>query len=604
MKNLLLKIFLSLSFITIFSVQAAEDDVATVVLKKGDVKARLKNGQTISLAINQKVPVGATIQTQQRSFVRLIFNDKSMMNLGPSSQMVIQSFPKNEAGIVKLINGQIRAEVSKNYMNIEDKAKSKLFIQTKTASMGIRGTDFQVNYNPANENSSLIVFEGKVALGNVDRSLKDQDLDQKKLEEIVSSTTAVMVRQGQFSAVNLNIAERPLIPSKISPKQLDALKSNTSGLEETNIIKDKKKPQRDIIPPGVDTTMFVNAPVEVVKAEIKEAQGFYNDKTGEYKPAAGTIIDLKTVNIIPPPEGSKYDNATKTFVINENLGKVNDKTGQYEAPKGLELTDSGKIIAKDETKKIVQDSTKKDEKSSTSSESATPVATSENKNETKKDTKQDSAETKVATTNNSDDKKDDRKDDKPAPVAVAPVAVAPVAVAPVATTPAVDRKDEDAPKKEDKPVAAAPAPERKDNDAPKKEDKPVAAAPAPERKEIEVPKKEDKPVVTTPAVTPPAVVAPKIPSVVIDISKAIETVIAVVVAPVVKKDNSPATPATPATPAKTTTPAIAIPVISIPTVTIPAIKDDDRRNDDRREDDDRRDKDQKKTKEKDKKKRF
>ncbi|MGZ3809772.1 MAG: FecR family protein, partial [Bacteriovorax sp.] len=158
MKFMFLILGLSFQFILADKLHAGEDLVATVLLKKGDVKAKLADGSLIILTIDKKIPVGAVVQTAPNSFVKLIFSDKSQMNLGPSSQMLIQAFPRKEAGIIKLVKGQLRAEVTKNYMEMEDKSKSKLYIQTKTASMGIRGTDFQVNYNPANENSSLIVF--------------------------------------------------------------------------------------------------------------------------------------------------------------------------------------------------------------------------------------------------------------------------------------------------------------------------------------------------------------------------------------------------------------------------------------------------------------
>ncbi|MGZ3788564.1 MAG: FecR family protein [Bacteriovorax sp.] len=363
MKFMFLILGLSFQFILADKLHAGEDLVATVLLKKGDVKAKLADGSLIILTIDKKIPVGAVVQTAPNSFVKLIFSDKSQMNLGPSSQMLIQAFPRKEAGIIKLVKGQLRAEVTKNYMEMEDKSKSKLYIQTKTASMGIRGTDFQVNYNPANENSSLIVFEGKVAMGNIDRSMRDANLDQKKLEEIVSSSTAVMVRQGQFSAVNLNIAERPLQPTKLAPKQFDALKENTTGVDDPDSKRENKKQHRNIIPPGVDSAVFMNASPEIVKAEIQDAKGFFNEKSGDYKPAAGSIIDLKTVNLIAPAAGANYDTTTKTFIITQNYGKINEQSGQYIPPKGYELSNNGNFqpVSNDHVKEGIDAPTTKGE---------------------------------------------------------------------------------------------------------------------------------------------------------------------------------------------------------------------------------------------------
>lgn len=323
----------------------SDENVATVVLKKGNVKARLKDGQIVDVKLEQALPEGVTLLTSERSFVKLIFIDKSQMNLGPSSSMLIQAFPRKEAGIIKLIKGQIRSEVTKNYMEMSDKSKSKLYIQTRTASMGIRGTDFQVNYNPENQNSSLIVFEGKVAMAHIDRSRGDEVFNQEKLEALVSSNTAVLVKQGQISAVNLNISDRALIPTKLAPKQFEGLKENTTGLEGANNSgKENQKKYRDIVPPGGDSTTFLNVSPEALKAEKLQAQGFFNEKTHEYQPPAGAIIDLKTVNIIPPPNDAAFDHTTKTFAITDNYGKVDEKTGQYKAPTGYQLSNEGKFV--------------------------------------------------------------------------------------------------------------------------------------------------------------------------------------------------------------------------------------------------------------------
>lgn len=321
---------------------ADSSKVATVLLLRGKVTAKLPDGNQIELKADQALPEGAQLTTSAKSFVKLVFIDKSTLNLGPSSSMLIQAFPKKEAGIIKLIQGQIRAEVTKNYMEMDDKSKSKLYIQTKSSAMGIRGTDFQVNYNPANGNSSLIVFEGKVVMSHIDRVNQNEVFIQNKLEMLVSSNSAVLVKQGQISAVNLNISDRALVPTKLAPKQLDALKENKTGLEGEDSAKNKKQ-FRDIVPPGVDSAAFANVSAEVLKTEVTEAKSFFNEKTREYRPAAGAIIDLKTVNIIAPPPEAAFDHTTKTFVITENFGKIDEKSGQFKAPKGYELSNEGQF---------------------------------------------------------------------------------------------------------------------------------------------------------------------------------------------------------------------------------------------------------------------
>lgn len=369
------------------------EDVAKVVLLKGQVKAKLSNGSVVDVVADQSIPEGAVLQTAEKSFVKLIFIDKSQMNLGPNSQMVINSFPKKEAGIITLVKGQIRSQVTKDYMEMDDKNKSKLYIKTKTAAMGIRGTDFQVNFNAENQNTALITFEGKVAMAHIEKNAREERFDQGRLEKVVSSDKAVMVEHGQISAVNLNVAERAMTPTLLGTKQIDALKENETGLKESS--EGDKKQFRNPIPPGADSATFSNATPAALassgeKSGKSDPNGFFNNKTGEYKFPAGSIIDLNTVNIIPPPANAVFDPNSKTYVVPENLGKIDKSTGEYKAPEGLKLGTDGKFVLVDveayaksqvinkEEKKDDKKEDKKDEKATDKSEAKNdPPKTSE-----------------------------------------------------------------------------------------------------------------------------------------------------------------------------------------------------------------------------------
>jgi hypothetical protein len=231
--------------------------------------------------------------------------------------------------------------------------------------MGIRGTDFQVNYNPENQNTALITFEGAVAMSNIDKKNTDQKLNQTTLEKIVSNEKSVMVGAGHVSAINLNVTDRAMIPTKLSPSQINALKNNETGLKENS--NKEEKMFRNPIPPGTEGTSFTNqnssidkiaeknvsketletANANNLKTTQSDANGFFNNKTGEYKLPAGSIIDLKTVNIIPPPTNAVYDNNTNTYKVPDNFGKVDPSTGDYRAPEGVKLGHDGKFIIVD-----------------------------------------------------------------------------------------------------------------------------------------------------------------------------------------------------------------------------------------------------------------
>lgn len=332
--------------VTFFAFQAnALDNVAKVIVMRGMVKAKLIDGTIIDVKTDQSIPEGAVVQTADKSFVKLLFIDKSQMNLGPNSQMIINAFPKKEAGIITLVKGQIRSQVTKDYMEMDDKNKSKLYIKTKTAAMGIRGTDFQVNYNPENKNTSLVTFEGKVAMAHIAKDLRDNSFNQNQLENFVSGKAAVMVTQGHVSAVNHNLSERAMVPTKMGVLQIEALEKNETGLNGPSTGIDSSKQFRSPIPPGTDGSIFSNNSLisDDLKNKSNEASGYFDLESGDYKLPAGSILDLKTLNIIPPPANSVFDANTGTYIVPETLGKIDKSTGEYKAPAGLELGSDGKF---------------------------------------------------------------------------------------------------------------------------------------------------------------------------------------------------------------------------------------------------------------------
>ena len=341
-------ILFSLLFASLSSF-AAEKGAAKAIIVKGKVSAMI-DGKKVALKRGMWIPEGATVQTQKKSFTKLLFIDKSSMNIGPDSKMKIDSFPKKDAGIITLIKGQIRSKVTKNYMDMKKKNKSKLFIKTKTAAMGVRGTDFMVSYNPVNKATSLITFEGAVAMAKMPRG----NQNQKSLERAVSAPSAVIVKKGQYSGAT-NQSERVTIPVKISPSQIETLEKN----EVPGTIKPSKKTSskskktfKSIVPPGVDPMSVANDSSEVsssmasaigqdkvakVDIEIKQerikadsyAQGMTPDTKADAPsltvptPKSGGIVDLKSASYITPPEGAAFDSNSGTYVMPSEMGFVN-----------------------------------------------------------------------------------------------------------------------------------------------------------------------------------------------------------------------------------------------------------------------------------------
>jgi len=371
--NFLRKLLLTTAIVISMSIPAhASDGVAKAIILKGSVTAvNPKTKEETKLKKGSWVQEGFVVKTEPKSFVKFLFIDKSQMNLGPKSEMAISKFPKKDAGIITLMKGSLRSKVTKNYLDNKNKDKSKLFIKTKTAAMGVRGTDFMVTFNPINENTALVTFSGAVAMAQITENIRNIQVSQAALEKVVSSDKAVIVTKGQFSGVSPGKTSRATTPVKINPGQLESMKSNDGSKEapdQAAATKAPKKKFRSVIPPGVDAKGFSNkakvaeqvekvlgksATIAVVdKVEKEKAasaenapppEGSVNASTGEIAPPAGGYIDVATAQYIAPPAGSVFDAATETYIPPADFGGFNPDTGAYENT-NYTLTDDGKFV--------------------------------------------------------------------------------------------------------------------------------------------------------------------------------------------------------------------------------------------------------------------
>ena len=338
----LLLIIVGLATIVAPTTQAADNDpskVAKVIILKGTANAFAQDNSKNSKKLKRGDWVGehAVIKTSAKSFIKLLFVDKSQVNIGPSSQMTINAFPKTKAGILTLAKGKLRSKVTKDYMQIQDKGASKLFIKTRTAAMGVRGTDFQVNFNDNTGATGLIMFEGEVAMAHIEDSSSFGHQDE--LERAVSRDDAVIVRKGEFSSTQRG-KKAVSKPIKISPKQLEKLQKNESLLSQKgqSLKQKNKKSIRPPIPPGMSGKKFSNSDQELDKKMVKEighnGKKKITDKIAEKKKhkrklrrdnakdqKAGGFVDVENAQYIPPSESSVFNEAQGVYMTTDQTNQ-------------------------------------------------------------------------------------------------------------------------------------------------------------------------------------------------------------------------------------------------------------------------------------------
>ncbi|MCO4754835.1 MAG: FecR domain-containing protein [Bacteriovoracaceae bacterium] len=346
----MMKLFLMLTFTLVFNQYSFAEgkNVAIVKMVRGKAHAVIDGQQEQVIKKGEWIQEGFTVKTQKGSFVRLSFIDKSTMNVGPSSQMKIEKFSKKEAGVINVLSGKIRSQVTKDYLQMNDE-KSKLFVKSKSAVMGIRGTDFIFSANPKTGTTTAVLFEGSVVFNKINPGEKVRDL-----ESVVNR--GHRIRPGQFSVTRPDMV-RPTVPAKMSSSQFRALEKNKNFAANTSD-KSKSEKKRSIVPPGLtgrtvasedegvkeafSKTVGAAAPKSDTQTDISETKGYA--RGNDVKPVDGSLVHIDSGTIIPLGVDSKFDPNTKEWV---SPSFDVDAKGEIVAPKGFELNDDGKLLKLD-----------------------------------------------------------------------------------------------------------------------------------------------------------------------------------------------------------------------------------------------------------------
>jgi len=325
----------------------AQSKVAQVKMLRGE--ASIKDGA--KLTQDQWVSSGVVIVTQEKSFVRLMFIDKSQMNIGPNSEMKIEQFGGGDAGVIDLVKGKIRSQVSKDYLQQKDKDKSKIFIKTPNAVMGIRGTDFMISTNGIN--TSAVLFEGEVVFEKLAPNA-GSGFNTDRLEAIVDRGVRIM--PGEFSVVEA-ARPNPTVPSLLNVQQVETLEKNQDFSEST--ANESAKATKSTVPAGLsgaavaNTSTVLNKELEqtgvkgdlsvAVKADAETAKGYANE--AGVKPTSGSMLHVDSGVVIAPPKDAVFDSNSGTFIAASSSGAI-DKSGSFVAPAGMAITDKGEVFAK------------------------------------------------------------------------------------------------------------------------------------------------------------------------------------------------------------------------------------------------------------------
>ncbi len=314
---------LALITLVLFQLSAmAEPIIGSVTKIRGDVTILEVGFREAKKAImGQNITKEASVLTSEKSFIKITLLDKTEISLGPNSKMIINQTPADKVGLISLIKGKIRTEVVKDLAKTN--SQEKFFVKTRSAAMGVRGTNFETMYNPENNITNLITFRGQVALVKTE----EQNLN---IHNALTAKDTVLVNKGTFAAISDNLTNATA-PVKLSPVQYTRLKLNPEMSEEIVIPKEEF---------NTELKKTINEYTEISKDEIKNnnlATHDYDAKNQILRPTAGGVVDLKTGIYIPPTSDQKsYNSELNIFELKSEKGTISE-SGNYIPPEGIIL---------------------------------------------------------------------------------------------------------------------------------------------------------------------------------------------------------------------------------------------------------------------------
>lgn len=360
-------LFLFLLFLST-SNSHSKANIAKVVKIRGKVTLLRPGGlEAVKVKMNDQLSEDSSIVTYRRSFIRIMFDDGSTVSLGPKSKIVVSKMNKKGKGILTLLKGQLRSKVR----GTDKKSKNhKLLIKTRTAALGVRGTEFQTIFNPENNITNLLTYKGEVAIAKVETAprtvksyensahkigtqklSKTEEIQLKnklneKMESALQSKNSVVVKSGQFAGT-LDSVKKATLPVNISPVQLDSLYANTELV---------KKPKSKVKLSKLGDLKKKKFILKTVKQEIPP-EGVNDAVSGDFAQKSGGFIDIESGLYIPPEKSSVFSQEKNVYIA-QNVGNFDVQTGEYFAPKGLALkAGHGFVVAK--TSKMSKEEVKK-----------------------------------------------------------------------------------------------------------------------------------------------------------------------------------------------------------------------------------------------------
>ncbi len=241
MKNLKMVLILIVSLTFYFTVSAYTRP--RVKLISGDVKVSYDLKTFYEIKINDILTESSKLKTGKNSYAVISYND-SLIKVNENSIFSLKSLKEKKDGFAvrfKLFVGSIFTKISKLKKN------SEFDVETPTAVVGVRGTEFEVSTKQ--DDTTVKVFDGKVRFAN----LKD-----RRKAIILTRNQIAGIRKGRLKRLKIRLTKSEVhkfknefkkIKQRLKNKRINKtkplkLKKHAKPLQQKKVIKKIKRIKR------------------------------------------------------------------------------------------------------------------------------------------------------------------------------------------------------------------------------------------------------------------------------------------------------------------------------------------------------------------------
>lgn len=170
--------------------EADDNEIGTIASIEGAAEIG-RDGNWTAAAIGTAVHANDLLRTGTPGHMRVVFDDDSVLTLGDASELKVSDhvFAPEEGkarSLVDLLSGTVNAVVSEYYQS----PNSEYEVKTKTATAGVRGTEFVVSYEPGEELTEVFVVDGRVEVTSL--------IDDVQNTVFLNANEVTYVRQGEL----------------------------------------------------------------------------------------------------------------------------------------------------------------------------------------------------------------------------------------------------------------------------------------------------------------------------------------------------------------------------------------------------------------------